>query len=174
MSPVFAAEPPRLAAEWLSHCYTVRKPTPANRHGVAKVARNLRSQKSSLSILAAQRGTSGSPRNPALRGTLRLGKRDCKSGSFLPFQAFGRFTSFAGIRDFAPFRLSPVIAFVLLLLDLVDGSETDAVEGCSSLRGSVKIAGCIHYELASVGKFAIRSSSETVKRPLLPLPAYFR
>ena len=31
-------------SEWFSHCYTVRNQTPANRHGVAKVARNVRTK----------------------------------------------------------------------------------------------------------------------------------
>src|ERR1019366_7768802 len=98
-------------SEWPSHCCTVRRSTPAHSDHVANVARNLCSQKFSLSSFAR----SATPLRPSRKSSLGLqpavGKTRLQLLSDFTFQAFRLFASFAGIgisRSLYAFGVQPL------------------------------------------------------------------
>src|SRR5271169_2552810 len=84
-------------SEWPSHCCTVRRSTPAHRHRVANVARNLCSQKLSSSSLACSATVFRQSRKSSLGLHPAVGNTSPHVLSALPFHAFKLFTNFAGM-----------------------------------------------------------------------------
>src|SRR5215469_17023454 len=82
---------------WPSHCCTVRRSTPAHKHRVAKVERNLCSQKSSLSSSAASAHAFKQSRKSSFGLQPDVGNSRLQFLSDFAFRAFNFFTSFAGI-----------------------------------------------------------------------------
>src|ERR1700758_4113149 len=84
-------------SEWPSHCCTVRRSTPAQRHRVANVARNLCSQKSSLTSFARSAQVFRQSRKLSFGLHPAVGNTRPQVLSDFAFHAFNFFTSFEGI-----------------------------------------------------------------------------
>src|ERR1035438_2208809 len=84
-------------SECPSHCCTVRRSTPAQRHRVANVARNLWSQKSCSSSFARCATAFRQSRKSSFGLHPAVGNTKAHVLSAFVFQAFSVFTSFAGI-----------------------------------------------------------------------------
>src|ERR1700722_3670271 len=84
-------------SEWPSHCCTVRKSTPAHRHRVAKVARNLCSQKFSGSSSARWATAFRLSRKLSFGLHPDVGNNRLQFLFALAFHAFRFFTSLVGI-----------------------------------------------------------------------------
>src|SRR5215467_10687558 len=82
---------------WPSHCCTVRRSTPAHRQRVAKVERNLCSQKLSLSSSARSAQVFRQSRKSSFGLHPEVGNTSPQFLSAFAFQAFNFFASFAGI-----------------------------------------------------------------------------
>src|SRR5260370_8058402 len=83
--------------EWPSHCLTVRRSTPAQRHRVANVARNLCSQKFSSSSFARSATALRSSRKFNFGLHPAVGNKRLHVLSALAFHAFSFLASFVGI-----------------------------------------------------------------------------
>src|ERR1039458_2527049 len=84
-------------SEWPSHCCTVRRSTPAQRHRVANVARNLWSRKLSSSSFARSATALRQSRKSSFGLHPAVGNTKLHDLSALAFHAFSFFTSFSGI-----------------------------------------------------------------------------
>src|SRR4029077_2702845 len=84
-------------SECPSHCCTVRKSTPAQRHRVANVARNLCSQKLSSSSFARSATAFRQSRKSSFGLHPAVGNTGLHALLDLAFHALRLFTSFAGI-----------------------------------------------------------------------------
>src|SRR5579871_5029133 len=84
-------------SECPSHCCTVRKSTPAHRHRVANVERNLWSQKLSLSSSARSAHVFRQSRKSSLGLHPAVGNTRPHVLSAFAFRALSVFSSFAGI-----------------------------------------------------------------------------
>src|SRR5437762_12186402 len=84
-------------SEWPSHCCTVRRSTPAHKHRVANVARNLCNQKSSGFSSARSAAAFRSSRKFIFTLQPEVGKTKLHVLSDFAFRAFRLVTNFAGI-----------------------------------------------------------------------------
>src|ERR1700686_5676999 len=84
-------------SEWPSHCCTVRRSTPAHRHRVANVARNLCSQKLSSSSFARPATAFRQSRKSSFGLHPAVGNTRLQVLFDLAFQPFRLFTNLAGM-----------------------------------------------------------------------------
>src|ERR1700688_3053967 len=98
-------------SECPNHCCTVRRSTPAHRHFVANVARNLCNQKLSGSSFARSAIALRQSRKSSLDLHPAVGNTRAQPFDAFTFHAFKLFASFAGIgisRSLYPFGVHPL------------------------------------------------------------------